>query len=160
MKSELINLFAKIREIPLRNPEFVADEDNRCWGKHRKLKKLLENKGYKVRYRIVSFKWAEQRFPKEILAIPHREEDYHLFLEININNKWTIIDASNDAKLPDYNDWDGETDCKISLKYKKLFSPSESKIIEAEERGKFNELYKENKDFYIAVNKFFQSIRK
>jgi hypothetical protein len=153
-------IFEKIREEPLNNPEKLGDKDNRCWGKHRRLKELLEKEGYEIRFRVCSFKWSQQRFPETILEIPHKDDDYHLYLEIKVNNKWIIIDCSNDSKLPVYNVWDGMNDCKIAVNYDKLFSPRESSKREREELEGFPKLIKENENFYISINKFFDNLRK
>lgn len=155
-----IKLFEKIRDLPLHNPEFKEDIDSRCWGKHRKLKQLFEKEGLKSRYIVCSFKWSEQRFPKEIINLPHEDRDYHLFLEVLINNQWVVVDASNDSNLPEFNKWDGKSNCKIAVNYIKILSPEESEKIEEEERKNNLHNIKNNYDFYKAINTFFNKIRK
>jgi len=160
MNLDLIKLFEKIRDLPLYNPEFKEDIDNRCWSKHRKLKKLFEKEGIRSRYIVCSFKWSEQRFPKEIINLPHDDRDYHLFLEVLMNNKWVVIDASNDSKLPEFNKWDGKNNCKIAVSYIKIFSPEESEKIEEDERKSNLHKIEKNSKFYKEVNIFLNRIRK
>ncbi|MEK6926916.1 MAG: hypothetical protein AABX11_00640 [Nanoarchaeota archaeon] len=160
MDKALISIFEKIRDEPLEIPENYLDKDNRCWGKSRRLYALLTKEGYNVRYRVCSFKWSKQRFPKEILEIPHKDNDFHLYLEIRIKNKWIKLDCSNDCLLPEYNSWNGKEDCKIEVNYEKIFSPKKSLEIENQEKRSFQEDIKENKQFYSAVNTFLKKIRK
>ena len=160
MKTNLVKIFERIRDEPLHIPEELRDKDNRCWGKSRKLKELLEKEGCEVRFRVCTFKWSKQRFPKDILAIPHKDNEYHLYLEIKINNKWVILDCSNDSKLPSYNAWDGLTDCSIAVNYDKILSPKESLDIENKEKREFLILLNENKKFYNSINHFLEGLRK
>jgi hypothetical protein len=159
MNDKKIEIFEKIRDEPLNNPQKLSDKDNRCWGKHRRLKDLLEKEGYNVRFRVCSFNWSKQKFSENILSIPHKDEDYHLYLEVNINNRWTILDCSNDSKLQIYNTWNGINNCKIAVNYNKIFSIEESSRIEKEEKKNFPRLLKENKIFYVSINKFFDNLR-
>ncbi len=160
MDNKLIKIFEKVRDEPLNNPEKLGDKDNRCWGKHRRLKELLEKEGYQVRFRVCSFRWSSQRFPKDILKMPHKDNDYHLFLEMKINGKWIVLDCSNDKNLPEFNTWDGFKDCKIAVNYDMVLSTEESLKMEEDEKKDFLSLLNENKDFYIAINKFFNLLRK
>lgn len=160
MKTNLVKIFEIIRDEPLHIPEELGDKDNRCWGKNRRLKDLLEKEGYKVRFRVCVFNWSKQRFPKDILDIKHKDDEYHLYLEIKIDNKWIILDCSNDSKLPSYNSWDGITNCSIAVNYNEILSPAKSANIEKNERKEFLNLLSENKDFYAALNHFFEDLRK
>lgn len=157
---DLISIFTKIRDIPLRMIESSKDEDQRCWGKHRKLFILLNQAGLRVRYRVCEFSWSEQKFPKEILKLVKQDKEYHLYLEAEIGGKWTIIDCSNDFRLPEYNNWDGKTDCELGVICDKILTYTESSFIEKQEPFKREELLAKNRDFYIAANKFLDSIRK
>lgn len=157
---DLISTFNKIRDIPLRMPESTGDENNTCWGKHRKLFILLNQAGLKVRYRVCEFSWSEQNFPKNILALPHEDKDNHLFLEAEIDGKWRVIDCSNDFQLPEYNNWDGKSDCDLGVYHDKIFTPMESSFLEKQEPFKFPEKLKKNLEFFKEVNKFLDSLRK
>jgi hypothetical protein len=160
MTTNLVKIFERIRDEPLHIPEELGDKDNRCCGKSRKLKELLEKEGYELRFRVCAFKWSKQRFPKNILDMAHKDNEYHLYLEIRIDNKWVILDCSNDSKLPSYNVWDGFTDCNIAVNYDKILSPEESSSIENKEKSEFLILLNENKKFYNSINHFFEELRK
>lgn len=156
---DALTLFNQVRDLPFRVPESVNEEVFTCWGKHRKLFALLNRAGYKVRFRVCSFLWSEQKIPAEILKIPHKEEENHLYLEINLNNKWVLIDCTMDSKFPKFNDWDGKTDCKHGVNPKKIFTPLESSFLEKQEPFKFEEIFKANKEFFKELNKFYESLR-
>jgi RecG-like helicase len=148
-----IMLFEQVRDLPFHMP------DSTCWSKHRRLKKLLEKSGFKVRYRVCSFKWSDQKFPKKVIDIKHRDEDYHLFLEVLVDGKWITVDASNDSKLPSYNRWNGVNDCRIAVNYIRIFSPEESQNLEEKEVKEEKSKNESNSEFYKAINQFLNSIR-
>jgi hypothetical protein len=156
---DLISIFNKVRDIPLRMLESSKDEDQRCWGKHRKLFTLLNQAGLKVRYRVCEFSWSEQKFPKEVLNFVKQDREYHLFLEAEIGGKWVIIDCSNDFRLSQYNKWDGKSDCELGVIPDKILATIESSFIEKQEPFKREEILAKNLEFYKAANKFLDSIR-
>lgn len=157
---EALKLFNFVRDMPLRVPESLDEEIFTCWGKHRKLFLLLNKAGYKVRYRVCEFSWSEQRIPEEILKISHKDIENHLFLEIELDGKWIVLDCTMDSKFPVFNEWDGKSDCKLGVKPRKTFTPLESSFLEKQEPFHFEDIFKQNKDFFIALNKFYESIRK
>ena len=157
---KVIDLFESVRNIPLRMPESLKEDDCRCWGKHRALKRALEEAGYKSKFVVCFFKWSEQNLPEEIIKIKHADEDYHLFLKVKVHGDYFVVDASNDSKLPEYNSWDSLHDCILAVKPIKIFNFEESKVLEKKETEEFPERFKENKKFYKALNKFFGKIRK
>ena len=156
---DALYLFKKIRDLPLKMPESSDEEVFTCWGKHRKLFVLLNQAGFKVRYRVCEFLWSEQKFPKEIIEISHKDKENHLFLEINLNDKWVIVDCTMDSKLPKFNDWDGKSDCKLGVNPKKIFTPLESSFLEKQEPFLFEEIFKQNREFFKKLNKFYESLR-
>jgi hypothetical protein len=157
---DAISLFNQIRELPLKLPESLNEENFTCWGKHRKLFALLNQAGYSVRYRVCEFAWSDHNFPKEILNIKHKDIENHLFLEININNVWVVVDCTFDSKMPKFNSWDGKSNCELAVKPRKIFTPVESSFLEKQQAFKFEEDFRQNKDFFIALNKFYDLIRK
>lgn len=150
---KLIEAFEKIRGEPL---DVI---NNRCWEKHKKLKKLFEELGFKTRYDICSFKWSEQKLPPEILKLPHENLDYHPYLNIRIYGKWMIVDASIDPRLPGYNIWDGLSDCNLGVKPTEIFMFKKSdELVEKLKENK--ETLKTNRNFLEEVNKFLEGLRK
>lgn len=156
---DTIQLFNKIRDLPYYCPESLEDNDYRCWGKNRLLFQELKNQDFEIRFRVCDFLWSEQRIPKEITSKSPKDLDQHLFLEIKLNNQWIILDCSNDSKLPVYNNWDGKSNCQIAVKYKKIYSPEESKKLEEQERVKFINEFNQHKELYFLMNKFFDKLR-
>lgn len=157
---DLISIFNSVRDIPFKLPESLEEENNTCWGKHRKLFLLLNQAGQKVRFRVCEFNWKEQKLPEEITNLPHKEQEYHLFLELNVNDKWLVIDCTMDSKLPKFNTWDGKSDCNLGVKPTKIFTPLESSFLEKQEPFKFPEIFRQNKEFFKQLNKFYDSLRK
>jgi broad specificity phosphatase PhoE len=150
---KLIEVFNRIKNEPL-NPI-----DNRCWEKSKRLKKELENLGYKTKFGICSFKWSFQKIPEEILKIPHEDLGYHLFLWIKIYGSYLILDPSNDPLLPNSENWDGLSSCELGVIPEEILDKyQENSISEKEEiENKNKEKYPE---FYEAVNNFLEKIRK
>jgi hypothetical protein len=156
----LIKIFEEFRDRPLRAPESVNNVDNRCWGKNRKLLLKLQKKRFSARFRVCEFLWSEQRLPEDVIRLAPTDKDQHLFLEVLINNKWVIVDCSNDSELPDYNIWDGRSDCKLGVKYTKILSVGESHDIEGMERKNFKKILPDYIVFHKTLNRFFESSRK
>jgi len=148
-----IDAFNKIRDEPL---DVIK---NRCWEKSKKLKEVLENLGYEARFGLCSFKWSSQRFPREVLKFPHENRGYHLFLWVRINGDYLIVDASNDFLLPEHNEWDGLTNCKLGVIPEEIFSKNKDNKLREKEIIE-NENYKKYKEFYGAINKFLERVRK
>ena len=97
--SNIAQIFNQVRDIPYKIPVSPKEKDCCCSGKHKILKKLLENLGYKVRYRVISFKWSSINLPKILLDIPHNDLSSHVYLEIFIENKWINMDVTWDSDL-------------------------------------------------------------
>jgi len=156
----LIQTFKEFRDIPLRAPESINNIDNRSWGKHRRLYKKLEKKKCRVRFRVCKFLWSEQQLPQNVVNLAPSDEDQHLFLEMLINNKWVMIDCSNDSKLPEYNEWNGLDNCKIGVKYTQILSINESIEAENIEKDNYETMLPTHITFHKELNKFLNSIRK
>jgi len=159
-KNDLIRLFNRARDIPLRMPESSRDKDSRCWGKNRRLYEKLEAEGYCARFRVCEFAWGEQGLPAEILALCPFRGDNHLFIEVKLGKGWVALDCSNDGKLPEHNEWDGRTDCRIEVKHSRIFPPEESARIEKAEPELYRKNLKEYGKFFRALNGFLESLRK
>jgi len=148
---EIIKEFEKIRDEPL---DVLK---NRCWEKHTRLKDILNKKGYKTKCGICSFNWSEQNLSKEIIDLPHKDLDYHLFLIVKINGLKLIVDASNDSLLPLYNSWEGKKDCNICVVPKDIIEEDIDKIVEE----KFNEKFSGDQIVFLnEVNRFLERLRK
>lgn len=155
----IIKIFNKIRDLPYHCPEFLKDTDYRCWGKNRLLFKALNEAGIETRYRVCDFIWQEQRVPPEIAKLAPVGIDKHLFLEARINDKWVVLDSSNDSKFPSYNKWDGKSNCELAVRSSRIYSPEESINLERKEMETFAEDFEKYKDFYVSLNKFFDKIK-
>jgi hypothetical protein len=155
-----IEIFNSVRDLTYHCPESKDDVDHRCWGKHRILYDRLKNAGYNVRYRVCEFRWDELKLPKEVSDKAPKELDVHLYLEIELDGKWIILDCSNDKALGRYNEWDGKSDTNFQVKCKTILSPEESAKIEEYDRKNYDKILKDYHELYVALNKFLDKIRK
>lgn len=147
---EIIDLFNSVRDEPL---DVI---NNRCWEKHIKLKKLFEDKGYKTKYKICSFKWSEQKLPIEIKNLIDNDLDYHLYLIVKINGLKLLIDASNDFQLPEYNTWNGKNNCNLCVSPAEFIEENIEEII----NKKINEKYSIKQIIFLnEVNAFLKKLR-
>ena len=165
MQKEIIQLFTQIRDIPYRIPLSKKEADDCCNGKAIRLKKALEEIGYECRYRVCEFRWSDLDLPKELLEIPHQDLSTHVYLEVNIDDKWVNVDPSWDSELKailPVNDWDGKSDTIIAVKPLKLYSLEESAEIMAESekgQGLEGELGVSG-EFFKAFNEYLENNRR
>ena len=163
MGSQAEDIFKKIRDIPYQIPLKTKEPDYCCSGKHIALKKSLEKLGYQVRYRVCSFRWSDLHLPEKLTGIPHENNSTHVYLEVYIDNKWKIVDATWDKGLSSFfqiNEWDGKTDTRIAIPVLGSFSAKKSNEVMLSENEKTVEAdLKTNGSFYRELNKFLKSIR-
>ena len=161
----IIEEFNKVRDIQYRIPLSLKEPDKCCSGKADMLFKAFKKGGYNARYRLCIFRWSSLNLPKELLDIPHDDDSSHTYLEIEIDGKWKIIDATWGKGLKgtfNVNKWDGKsgteiavpaTECFLSeksLEYIKHVSTSEAIISDLKVNGKF----------YKAFNEWLDDCRK
>ncbi len=147
---EIIGIFNSVRDEPL---DVI---NNRCWEKHIKLKKLFDDKGYKTKYKICSFKWSEQKLPIEIKDLVDNDLDYHLYLIVKINGLKLLIDASNDFQLPEYNTWNGKNNCNLCISPAEFIEENLEEIL----NKKIKEKYSSNQIIFLnEVNAFLKKLR-
>ena len=161
---DIISIFNKIRDLPYKIPVSLKEEDFCCSGKAIFLKNVLEEQGYKIRYRVCSFSWTSINLPEKVFNIPHEDLSTHVYLEILIDNKWIIMDATWDSKLNkifDINNWDNKTNNKIAVEPIETFTPEKSlDIMENIDEKEILDDLKINGEFYKAFNDWLEEIRK
>lgn len=155
-------IFSQVRDIPYSIPISTKETDHCCSGKHRILKKHLEDLDYQVRYRVVSFKWNSMNIPKELINIPHENLSSHVYLEILINNNWVDMDVTWDIGLKNIfsiNKWDSSHNI-IAVPVLEKFSPKKSQeIINNETEEEINKDLDINGEFYKAFNFWLKNMR-
>jgi hypothetical protein len=160
--NDIKDIFNQVRDIPYSIPISLSEKDYCCSGKHKVLKKILEDLGYKVRYQVVSFKWSSMDLPQNLLSIPHENLTSHVYLEIFVNNKWIDMDATWDTGLKNIfcvNKWDGN-DNIIAVPVIEKFSLKKSQeIMENETTKEVLKDLKINGKFYQAFNDWLEKIR-
>lgn len=164
----LIEIFHQVRDIPYRIPlsldETEGEYGGSCLYKFELLKSLLEAEGLECRYRIGIFLWSQLNLPEKIMKAKHNDRGEHVWLEVCINNKWIILDPSQDIGLAgifSINYWDGISDTKLAVNPIEILD-----VITSADIMDFDN-YEEafladleiNGEFYKALNIYFDQIR-
>ncbi len=162
MKYEDIkSIFLSVRDIPYRIPLEVSEKNNACVGKHFALKDALEKCGYKVRWAECTFSWSELQVPPEILAIPHAEPGYHVWLEVWIEDRWQTLDATWDISLAEallVNTWEQFGNMVPGVPVLEMIPYNQVEITREPPEGYESEL-KTERSFLKAFNDWLALIR-
>lgn len=149
-------MFYLVRDIEFKIPLSFNEESRNCSGKHKKLLGMLRDKGFEVRYRVCSFRWSELGLPDWVLEIEHEDECLHVYLEVLIDGKWVVLDATWDKglrELFEVNEWDGKSDTKVGVNVIRVYSALESeKIMSKASEEEFNKDIEKNGKFYEGIN--------
>ena len=168
MESKLIEIFEKVQKIPYRVCKYDENKINEnlergdCRHKHFLLKKLLEQKGFKVKEMKVIFNWADLPIPQEILEILKSETIWdHGSLKVQIDNKWIKVDCTWDLALakagfPITKDWDGISDTQQVTEGKLDFYDSDDYVRNEKE---IKIVKREAYDFAEALNDWMEGLR-
>jgi hypothetical protein len=161
---DIITAFKTIRDMPYRIPLSLGENDTCCSGKHKLLKDLLTKEGFVVRYRVCSFLWSSFDLPREVSSVFHDDYCTHLYLEVLIDHKWVVVDATWDIgiqKILPVNEWDGKSNTEVAVKPLDIFTPQKSADIMANESDEdiLSDL-KINGEFYKAFNGWLDQNRK
>ena len=156
-------LFVQIRDILYRVPLTSEEEDLCCTGKHKQLKKLLEDEGLQARWQVCTFKWSDIKLPLEVSSVPHEDDCTHAYLEVFINSSWKTVDATWDKGLSaifPINEWDTISETPIAVPVLSIFSPEDSaEIIAKEDKEAVEADLKINGEFYKAFNYWLEETR-
>jgi len=159
---EAVECFEWVREIPFRLPTSVDGPDYTCEGKHQILYYSLHGLGIEVRPRICESRWNDlKQMPPEILGIPHDNDIWHIYLQFRRDGKWKNLDATVDSGLTSVlpvSEWAGRGATDICVKPGKIFSAKRS-MREFRTDNDWSDDLKRNYDFYVAMNKWFDSLR-
>ena len=92
-------LFEQERDLPYRIPLTATEPDHTCIGKHLRLAQALRSHGLVVRFRIAHFRWSDLPLPEHVLEVPRVNDSTHMYLEVENNQEWSIVDATWDIGL-------------------------------------------------------------
>ena len=152
----IIEAFEIVRDIPYRIPLALGEKDVCCSGKHKLLKDLFIKQVFEVRYRVCSFLWSSISLPNKISNISHNDLSSHVWLEVLINGKWIIVDATWDIGIKNIlhvNEWDGKSNTETAVKPLEIFNPQKSAyIMNSNNNEKILNNLKINGEFYRAFN--------
>jgi uridine kinase len=164
VKTICVDAFRSVRDIPYRIPLSLTETDECCTGKHKILLKKFVELGIPVRWRVCSFRWSDLKLPIELTRVPHENDSTHAFLEVNMNGRWIVVDATWDSALKDVlsiNDWDGISDTPVAAPVIELFSLEKSKqIMENENPDETKKDLEKNGVFYDAFNQWLENVRR
>lgn len=160
---DLVSIFNQVRDLPYRIRLSSGEKELSCGGKHCQLKKLFAQGGLESRYRVGTFRWSALNLPPALLAIPHKDEGTHVFLEVKIGRRWVPVDASWDTGLKNIlpvNGWDGHSDCTVAVPIIEMFSPAKSEqIMRQWNQETISAEDKNNEQFYKAFNAWLEENR-
>ncbi len=165
MNMDTVLSFREIRDIPYRIPLAVAEPDDCCSGKAKRLLEALKAAGVEARYRVVTFRWSDVKLPESVAAVPHEDESTHVYLEVKVGDAWKIVDPTWDSGLRSIfavNDWDGVSDTTIAVPVRETYSLEKSAEI-MDKAGDADEIradLEKNGAFYRAFNEWLESVRK
>ena len=158
---ELKHLFIQERDIPYCIPLSVAEVDYCCSGKHERLRNRFREAGYETQYRVCWFRWSDLALPEDVASVPHEDACSHVYLEVNIDGAWKVVDATWDPGLASalpVNEWEGEM--RVAVPATKTLSREESEAYMASltSQDAQTDLEKHGK-FYRALNEWFEKVR-
>ena len=153
-----IEHFNWVRDIPYRCPLSSEESDYSCFGKHQVLEKLLKGVGLKVRPRVCDFSWSSLKLPRDVVNIPHQDDIFHVYLEVETNGGWHKIDASFDSNLAPrlpVMEWDGRSSTGLCVPHGKIYSPKVSREIYVSD----DEDFSLDRGFYETLNGWLEEVR-
>lgn len=165
MIQKAIEVFNIVRDIPYHIPLTAEEQNNTCHTKAKLLHELLSAYRYTARIRVCSFLWKET-VPEKFHHLIKQEQEYHSFVEMLINDKWIVLDASFDRSLKKLsvpvNEWDGKADTKIAVKVKEILAPNKAEKICKEycDPLQMQKSCHKNKELYEALNQIYEQTRK
>lgn len=162
IEKSIEEIFLSVRNIPYRIPLELSEKNVSCVGKHFLIKDALEKLGYEVRWAECTFSWGSLPVPPEILAIPHTEPGYHVWLEVKIDNNWQILDATWDASLGEVlpiNTWEQFGNMKPAVPVIEMIAYDQINVTREPPEDYALELGIE-RPFLKAINHWLESIRR
>ena len=159
----IVDMFNKVRDIPYRIPLTSTEEDCCCSGKAKQLKQMLEQAGYQTQYRVCEFRWSDIPLPDEVSRISHEDLMTHVYLEVEINGSWIIVDPTWDSGIKSIlpvNEWDGKSNTQVAVPVLKTYDPEKSlEVVESENKEVIKADLAKNGEFYKAFNSWLEKVR-
>lgn len=160
-ENDLREAFEKERDIPYQIPLSQDEKGNSCAGKHARLQAVFEELGLTVRRRICWFNWSSIPLPDEVTRFLNEKESSHLYLEIFVDDKWHVVDATWDPGLRAVflvNDWGNNME--VGVLANRTLSPEESEAYMKDiEETDATDYFERNFEFHQAFNKWLESLR-
>lgn len=153
----LEQFFLAEKELPYRIQLSPDEPDCMCDGKCVRLHGKLVSFGLEVRFRVCGFLWSEQKIPEESRLLLQEDQDFHVYLEVNTGSGWLAVDPTFDSMLFEALSANGWPKGCIAFLPNIIFSPEESEKIMAESS---QHDWETNRNFYIALNSWFDQLRK
>lgn len=160
--SERIKLFNLIRDVPFC---IMGKRAAYCFSKSRQLRDSLELIGIKSRMMQGWFKWSELNIPEKIKSLIVVNKQKHVFLEVYIpeKNKWVYVDPTWDIdlmKVFSVAQWDGINETILMTRLNKISEYKKASILHRIiNKFKRKTSFKNNNDFYYALDKWMEEVR-
>lgn len=124
--SRMIELYREVNSVPYafsvpRNPDLLFQKNKGiCSEKNMFLAKQFHDMGIPVRFVLMYFDWNAMPVPKELVTTRKWYLDLHLAIQVNVDGRWLLVDATWDpalkaAGLEMTENWDGMSDTKIGV---------------------------------------------
>lgn len=167
---KIITLSFLVRDIPYAligsfDPEIMLKiGKGSCTPKHVLLSQYFGKLGVCFRFVMVPFYWKDMHlsYPQEKqVLIDNMPLAYHTALQINMNNKWVLVDITWDKALHDFpvNDqWGGTSDMELAVVPAGEFEITKDPIAFKKEKKRTSEQH--NKEpCYVFLNQFIAEKR-
>lgn len=154
-------IFERIRDIPYRIPLTFEERNDACVGKHFLLMDELEKLGFKTRWAECTFDWLNAGVPEEIVNIPHAQPDYHVWLEVLVDDKWETLDATWDIGLKNIlpiNTWEQFGNIQPAVPVIDMI-PYNEIVVTREPPEDYREILEQDRPFLNALNNWLEESR-
>lgn len=178
---ELINIYNQIQNVEYRiahiinysvdnSYDLVNSNVASCAPKHIILSEKFKENGLITRFCLHKFNWSDLNFifPHKLSELSKKySSDYHTNLEVKIDNRWVMVDATWDNELinsgfPATQYWNGKDSTLNAVASKEVY-----KFNSLKERNDFLKTETKNKTtfseeesiFINELNSFFQAMR-
>jgi hypothetical protein len=171
-----IRVFENVRDIPYgtigsRDPLSVF-EMNRgtCSGKHFLLGDLYRMMGISVKDMVARHMYADLprriEYPNELKDLVSRGQgipDYHNFIKVYFNGRWSILDATFDRGLRDYfvvNEWRGMKDTELSVEAQDVWEVTHPRDFKISKLSKLApEVQRKREAFLRGFSEWLETLR-
>lgn len=153
--------YLNVQKIPYSIPLTNKEPNHACVGKHLLLKEEIDNLEIQTRFREGTFRWEDLPIPSQLLKHAHPNPDYHVWLEVSLNNEWKTIDATWDPGLTEIlpvNMWSNADNMNVAFPILSL-TPLEEVEVTKDPPADYEDHIKPYIDFFKGINNWLGDVR-